>query len=286
MGEEKEMRMETMKICPHCRQPLPKDAPDGLCPACLVKAGLGSQPEPGAAPAGNTPVTPKRELPKPGMQFGAYRIERELGRGGMGAVYEAEHLETGRRVALKVLGHQLDSPEAQARFLREGRLAASINHPNSVYVFGTETIEGTPAIAMELVAGGTLQDRVQRQGKLPVGEAVDAILQVIAGLEAAQAIGILHRDIKPANCFQDAQGTVKIGDFGLSISTAPRAEANLTLQGTFLGTPAFSFAGTTARRRTERPVRYVFGRNHLVLPADRAHSLRGGQHGEARRPGA
>ena len=174
------------------------------------------------------------------MIFGGYRIERELGHGGMGAVYEAEHLESGRRIALKVLSHQLDSPEAQARFMREGRLAASINHPNSVYVFGTETIEGTPAIAMELVAGGTLQDQVQRQGKLAVGEAVDAILQVIAGLEAAQAIGILHRDIKPANCFKDAQGTVKIGDFGLSISTAARAEANLTLQGMFLGTPAFS----------------------------------------------
>lgn len=232
--------METLKFCPHCRQPLPKDAPEGLCPTCLAKAGLSTQPNPGGALSLNTAGIPKRELPTPGMAFGGYRIERELGRGGMGAVYEAEHLESGRRVALKVLSHQLDSPEAQARFLREGRLAASINHPNSVYVFGTETINGTPAIVMELVAGGTLQDRVQRQGKLPVGEAVDAILQVIAGLEAAQAIGILHRDIKPANCFQDAQGTVKIGDFGLSISTAARAEANLTLQGTFLGTPAFS----------------------------------------------
>lgn len=178
-------------------------------------------------------------LPGVGETFGGYRIERELGRGGMGAVYAAEHLESGRRVALKVLSHQLDSSEARARFLREGRLAASINHPNSVYVFGTEEIEGTPAIAMELIAGGTLQDRIQRTGALPIGEAVDAVLQIIAGLEAAHAVGILHRDIKPANCFTDLDGSVKVGDFGLSISTQGSGDSLHTIDGTFLGTPAF-----------------------------------------------
>lgn len=178
-------------------------------------------------------------LPNVGEIFGGYRIERELGRGGMGAVYAAEHLESGRRVALKVLSHQLDSTEARARFLREGRLAGSINHPNSVYVFGTEEIDGTPVITMELIAGGTLQDRIQRSGAMPVGEAVDAVLQIIAGLEAAQAVGILHRDIKPANCFEDLGGTVKVGDFGLSISTQGRGDSLHTIEGTFLGTPAF-----------------------------------------------
>ena len=178
-------------------------------------------------------------LPQIGAVFGGYRIERELGRGGMGAVYAAEQLSSGRRVALKVLSHQLDSPDARARFLREGRLAASINHPNSVYVFGTEEIDDTPVIAMELIAGGTLQDRIQRFGPLPVGAAVDAVLQIIAGLEAAHSVGILHRDIKPANCFEDMDGTVKIGDFGLSISTAGRGDSMQTMDGTFLGTPAF-----------------------------------------------
>ena len=76
-----------------------------------------------------------------------------LGQGGMGAVYEADHLESGRRVALKALSHRLDSPEARQRFLREGRLAAAVNHPNSVYVFGTEEEAGVPLIAMELVPG-------------------------------------------------------------------------------------------------------------------------------------
>jgi eukaryotic-like serine/threonine-protein kinase len=214
-------------------------APEGLCPKCLMEQALAAD----SSPERTLVVTPAqsapRKLPQPGEQFGSYRIVRELGRGGMGAVYAAEDLESGRYLALKVLGQQFDSPDARKRFLREGRLAASINHPNSVYVYGTEEIEGTPAIAMELVSGGTLQERVQRMGPFPAPEAVDAILQIIAGLEAAQAIGILHRDVKPSNCFRDADGTTKIGDFGLSISTAARGETDITLAGSFLGTPAF-----------------------------------------------
>jgi uncharacterized RDD family membrane protein YckC len=157
----------------------------------------------------------------------------------MGTVFEAEDLENGRRVALKVLSQALDSPEARQRFFREGRLAASINHPNSVYVFGTEELGGIPLITMELVAGGTLEDRVRTGGPMRSAEAVDAVLQIIAGLEVAQRIGILHRDVKPSNCFVDTDGTVKIGDFGLSISTAVRTETALTAAGSFLGTPAF-----------------------------------------------
>ena len=93
---------------------------------------------------------------------------------------------------------------------------------------------------MELLAGGTLRDRVREQGPLPPAEAVDAILQIIAGLDAAQAGGILHRDIKPANCFIDRDGTVKVGDFGLSISTMARDVTQLTTTGTFRGTPQFA----------------------------------------------
>ena len=155
-------------------------------------------------------------------------------------VFEAEDLENGRRVALKILSHALDSPEARKRFLREGQIAASINHPNSVYVFGTEEIAGTPVIAMELVGGGTLRDRVVASGPLPATEAVDAVLQIIAGLEAAQQAGVLHRDIKPSNCFMNPDGTIKIGDFGLSITTAVRTESNLTGPGSLFGTPAYS----------------------------------------------
>jgi uncharacterized RDD family membrane protein YckC len=200
----------------------------------LLHAGLASGSLSGA---GARIVVPPPEFP---FDFGSYRLLRLLGRGGMGAVYEAEDTASGRRVALKVLGHSLDSPDTRKRFLREGRLAASINHPNSVYVYGTEEIDGTPVITMELVPGGTLHDRVKTGGPLPIGEAVDAVLQIIAGLEAAHSAGILHRDIKPSNCFVEPDGTVKIGDFGLSISTLSRGDSALTVAGSILGTPDFS----------------------------------------------
>ena len=221
----------SVEHCPKCGSPLPPDSPQELCPKCLLAVGLETVVAPAAG---------RRGGPRVGTTFGQYRIATLLGSGGMGAVYEAEDQKTGRRVALKVLSDQLESPEHRHRFLREGRLAASYNHPNSVYIFGTDEIEGTPVIAMELVPGGTLQDHVAAGGPLPIGEAVDAVLQMIAGLEAAQSAGVLHRDIKPSNCFVDADGNVKVGDFGLSISTAPRVETFQTEKGVFLGTPAFA----------------------------------------------
>ena len=227
--------------CVGCGAELPGDAPPDLCPKCLLKLAMETQPAPGPAGTERGAVAEVKSagLPQRGEQFGHYTIIRALGAGGMGAVYEAEDLESGRRVALKVLSHRLDSPEARQRFFREGRLAASINHPNSVYIFGTEEVGGTPVITMELVSGGTLQDRVRAQGPLPVGEAVDCVLQIVEGLEAAQRVGILHRDVKPSNCYVSEDCTVKIGDFGLSISTGVRTEPALTATGAFLGTPAF-----------------------------------------------
>jgi len=158
----------------------------------------------------------------------------------MGTVYEAEELSTGRRVALKMLAQQLDSPEMRQRFLREGRLAASVNHPHSLYVFGSEEIEDTPVITMEIAAGGTLEDRLKARGPLPVEEAVDAILDVLAGLEAASAAGVLHRDVKPSNCFVGPDGAVKVGDFGLSVSTLAREDSYATASGVIMGTPAYA----------------------------------------------
>src|SRR5438128_1909414 len=115
-----EHAMKTMQLCPNCGSALPLDAPEGLCPKCLLQT---DQPtEAGAALKG-------RAAPEPGQRFGGYLIGRLLGEGGMGSVYEAEDVENGRRVALKVLRHAPDSPTARQRFLREGRLAASVNHP-------------------------------------------------------------------------------------------------------------------------------------------------------------
>ncbi len=239
---ETENNASATRNCPRCGAELPPGLPPDRCPACLRKTSMGSPRAPG--PGGTIVVSSaqvvSQSLPQPGEQLGHYRIIRPLGSGGMGTVFEAEDLETGRRIALKLLSRALDSPDARQRFFREGRLAASINHPNSVYVFGTGEIGGTPVIAMELVPGGTLHDRVSSLGPLPPAEAVDAILQIIAGLEAAARVGILHRDIKPSNCFLDLDGTIKIGDFGLSISTTLHAEPSLTVSGAFLGTPIFS----------------------------------------------
>ncbi|HSA01237.1 MAG TPA: protein kinase [Candidatus Paceibacterota bacterium] len=241
-AEQPTVTLDPAGRCPVCGCQLAPHVPLSRCPRCLLWQGLranpsGDQVDSTASTVGSFTIP---ALPEPGESFGHYEISRLLGHGGMGAVFEAEDLDSGRRVALKVLGHQLDSPEARSRFLREGRLAASVNHPNSVYVFGTEDIAGIPVIAMELVAGGTLQDRISSHGPMLAPEAVDGVLQIIAGLEAAQRMGVLHRDIKPSNCFVEANGTVKIGDFGLSISTLVRAEPAITATGTFLGTPAFS----------------------------------------------
>ena len=171
--------------------------------------------------------------------FGDYRIIRLLGRGGMGEVYEADDVRSGRRVALKVVNLARSSPVALQRFLREGQLAASLSHPNTVYVFGSGEIDGIPFIVTELVTGGTLADRVKDSGPPPVSHAVDAILGVVAGLSAAADLGILHRDVKPSNCFVLDDGSVKIGDFGVSIPLEAQELTQLTLTGVIVGTPSF-----------------------------------------------
>ena len=139
-----------------------------------------------------------------------------------------------------MLGWTLHSAADRARFLREGRLAARVNHPNIVYVFGTEEIEGVPVIAMELASGGTLKDLVAADGPMRPARAVDVVLQVIAGLEAAAAAGVLHRDIKPSNCFVDAEGRIQVGDFGIAAATTVQPEATLTRTGGVLCTPTFA----------------------------------------------
>jgi uncharacterized RDD family membrane protein YckC len=234
--------------CPRCGRTLPPDAAEGLCASCLLAAGTGSLTRSSmddaltvssaaGEPRADGPDGPRLAADQP---WGPYRIGRLLGRGGMGEVYEAEHLETGRRIALKVLRSRLENADDRARFLREGQLAASVSHPHTVYIFGSEEIAGMPVISMELLPGGTLKDRVTAQGPLPPTEAVSAVLDIIGGLDAAQATGILHRDIKPSNCFIDAEGSVKVGDFGLSISTLARDVRHELATAGFEGTPQFA----------------------------------------------
>jgi len=246
--------MESERTCRECGKTIPPDAGQDFCPHCLLALALetGGADSYGETPSAGQPAPP-RFMPVPGEAFGGYQIERLLGTGGMGQVYEAVQVSTGRRLALKVMSEAMTSEHDRKRFLREGRVAASVNHPNVVYIYGSEEIEGAPVITMELVRGGTLKDRLSREGALPAAEAVDAALQVIAGLEAVHAAGVLHRDVKPGNCFVEPDGTVKIGDFGLSVTTQPSADPLRTAATTTLGTPAY--ASPEQLRREELDVR-------------------------------
>ncbi|MCP4589456.1 MAG: serine/threonine protein kinase, partial [bacterium] len=220
------------------------------------------------APGGPLSLHGPSEFP---CAFGDYRLLGLLGRGGMGTVYEAEQVSTSRRLALKMLGQQLDSPEMRQRFLREGRLAARVNHPNSLFIFGSEEVEGLPVITMEIAGSGTLKDTLKKRGPLPVAEAVDAILDVISGLESALAGGVLHRDIKPSNCFVSPDGSVKVGDFGLSVSTLAKTDTFVTAHGKIMGTPAY--ASPEQLRGDELDVRadiYSVGATLFTLLTDRA----------------
>lgn len=225
--------------CRRCNTAPPASDLSGLCPSCVLVGILGeanrfdSQVNSLAKPYGDAASDTRFE---PGDDLGPYRIVRLLGRGGMGEVYEALHADHGRRVALKVLARPIRRPADRERFLAEGQAAARISHPNSVFILEATEIAGLPIIAMELLPGDTLQDRVRRFGPLSSEQAVDAILQVIAGLEAAWHAGILHRDIKPGNCFIARDGTIKVGDYGLSVSPDHPA-AELIAQG---ATPAFA----------------------------------------------
>ena len=168
---------------------------------------------------------------------GRYRIDRELGRGGMATVYLAHDLELDRPVALKLLAEHLAADASfRERFLREARVAAKLVHPNIVQVFDAGEDEGRPFIVMEYVEGETLGEVLERRGKLPAHEVVDVALQVCGGLAHAHESGIVHRDVKPGNLLCGTDGAVKIADFGI----ARAAEATkLTQIGTVLGTAAY-----------------------------------------------
>ncbi len=185
-------------------------------------------------PAPTQPTRPS--LPRTADGF---EIESELGRGGMGVVYLARELASGRRLALKVLSIGLsESREAFERFQREAVLAAAISDSRCVFVYGAHQFEGSPAIAMELVRGETLDHVIKKGEPVPVQQAVRWTIELLEGLEAAHRAGVLHRDVKPSNCFVTEDGHVKIGDFGLSRSL--ESDVQLTQSGAFLGSPLYA----------------------------------------------
>ncbi|HEY2155470.1 MAG TPA: protein kinase, partial [Isosphaeraceae bacterium] len=230
---------ERPSFCPYCGQPIPGSTPPSRPSASTEPAADATidyhRPESTVAYVG-TP-TSIRGVPE---QVAGYRLIRKLGQGGMGSVHEDEEMASGRRVALKLMAPEYTtSATAVERFLQEGRLASSIAHPRCVFVLAADRSDGWPFIVMELMPGHTLKDLVEREGPLPQGEAVRKILDVIEGLQEAHKLGVIHRDVKPSNCFLDADGRVKVGDFGLSKSLLG-SDADLTRTGAFLGTPHYA----------------------------------------------
>src|SRR5512138_3646460 len=152
----------------------------------------------------------------PGTRIGPYEVRVLLGVGGMGEVYQATDTNLKRAVAIKVLPDAVAADaERLARFQREAQVLASLNHPNIAAIYGLERSGVTAAIAMELVDGPTLADRIA-QGPIPVEEAITIARQIAEALEAAHEQGIVHRDLKPANVKVRSDGTVKVLDFGLA----------------------------------------------------------------------
>ena len=148
--------------------------------------------------------------------LGNYRLLRRLGSGGMGTVFEAAEIASGQHVALKLISPPFaTASDSLERFRQEGRLASKISHPRCVFVLAADEDQGRPYIVMELMPGGTLDDLVRQNGPLSPEQAIRKMLDVIDGLNEAHEIGLIHRDVKPGNCFLEADGRVKIGDFGL-----------------------------------------------------------------------
>jgi Tol biopolymer transport system component len=186
-----------------------------------------------------------------GTRLGSYEVLGQIGAGGMGEVYQAHDTKLGRDVAVKVL------PEAFAhdsdrllRFQREAKMLASLNHPNIATIHGLEQSGVTSYLVMELVSGETLQERVKRDGPVPISEALTIAKQIAEALEAAHEKGIIHRDLKPANVKVTPQGKVKVLDFGLAkafagdtssedIGNSPTLSQAATMQGVILGTAAY-----------------------------------------------
>jgi eukaryotic-like serine/threonine-protein kinase len=211
-------------------------------------------------------VTAPEARLEPGSAVGPYRIERLLGAGGMGEVYRARDATLGRDVAIKILPRAFTSdPERLARFEREARMLAALNHPHIGAIYGIEESDGVRALVLELVEGETLADRLQR-GPVPVTEALTIARQIANALDAAHEKGIIHRDLKPANVKITGDGDVKVLDYGLAKAVAsdetardlphsPRLTVGGTRKGIILGTTAYmspeQARGLTVDKRTD-----------------------------------
>lgn len=171
-------------------------------------------------------------------RIGSYEILGIAGRGAMGEVYEATDRSLGRKVALKVLSERhLKSEEFSARFAREGRALASLNHPNVLQVYDCGEVQGRPFLAMEFLHGDDVGALIKRVGPLRPEDAAEVVRQAAIGLSQTEEVGVVHRDVKPSNLVVTKKGRVIVTDFGLS-KCANDTHA-ITKAGLFVGTPDY-----------------------------------------------
>ncbi|MFG0284316.1 MAG: protein kinase [Phycisphaerales bacterium JB039] len=196
-----------------------------------------------------------------GTQIGPYIIDREIGRGGMGVVYFAHDGRLDRPVAIKALPEHFEADaDRLARFEREARSLAQLNHPNVAGIYGVEEQDGQKFLVLEYVEGPTLADRLDA-GPLPVDEAIEIAIEIAAGVEAAHEAGVIHRDLKPANIKLTPDGKVKVLDFGLAKASDATTSTGMpdvttarspTIPGAILGTAAYMSPEQARGRRVDR----------------------------------
>ena len=214
----------------------------GTSAAASVSADDGVRRRP--IPGGSLARAPAREergttIDQPEILGGRYRVEHELGRGGMAKVYHGEDTVLGRTVAIKVLAPQFaDDPNFVRRFRREAQAAARISNQNLVSVFDTGSDDGVHFIVMEFVEGRTLAELLTRGGRIMPGRAIDIAMDVCRALGAAHAQGVIHRDIKPGNIMLNQRGDVKVTDFGIARMTTTTADS-ITQTAAVLGTASY-----------------------------------------------
>lgn len=226
-------------VCPKCGAVIPVDAPQGLCPQCvLVGAAKGKEVGSSLTEARDGDDIPS--LDRIAAAFPQLEIIELIGRGGMGFVFKARQPHLGRYVALKLLPDRLArDPHFTERFNREGRVLARLNHPNIVSVFDFGRTEHFYFLTMEYVDGVNLRQAMEA-GRFSPAEALGIVPKICEALQYAHEQGVLHRDIKPENILLDAKGRVKIADFGIAklVEDDP-GTVTLTGTGTALGTPHY-----------------------------------------------
>ena len=172
-------------------------------------------------------------------QLGDFRLVKNLGQGGMGEVYLANQVSLDRKVALKILSKEMAKKQGFVeRFVREARAMARIDHPNAVKVYAAESDKGLHYVAIEYIDGQSMQDWIDQQGTLSVGDALHVILNCADALNHAHELNLIHRDIKPDNILVNKKGVVKVADFGLA-KALDDEDMSMTQSGTGLGTPLY-----------------------------------------------